>query len=225
MKLTHLLPIAALTFFPSIARAQEVVVVEEEPYCRSHWWGVGRCWHERYRRPVFTFGGELGIAHLEEGGPFGFNSGTGSATDTGPAWGLRVGVDFMPWIGIEGRYIGSYEPGNSRAANVGYAMSGGEVVVRLALPTPFVRPYIFAGVGGYDFELIGDAGSRSASQLNSSSQMGIPMGVGVELLLSWHVGLAIEGTYRFQLSESFSQNDTIGGADLTTLTGVLRFRL
>ncbi len=209
-----------------MARAQQVVVVEEEePYCRSHWWGVGRCWHSHHRRPVFTFGGELGLAHLEEGGPFGFNTSVATVTDTGPAWGLRVGVDFQPWIGIEGRYIAVYVPGNSRADGVGYAMNGAEVVLRLAIPTPFIRPYIFAGVGGYDFALVGSAGSQTASQLNSSSQAGIPMGVGLELLLSWHVGIAIEGTYRFQLGEVYSTNSAIDGGDLTTLTGVLRFRL
>lgn len=227
----HWLSVAlgAVTFMsvvvvPSIAHAQ-VVVVDEEPYCRAHWWGVGRCWHPHHARPTLTFGGELGIAHLEEGGPFGFETSTGRVTDTGPAWGLRVGVDFVSWLGIEAHYIGAYNPGNSNAPNVGYAMTGGEAVVRLALPTPFIRPYVFGGIGVYDFELVGNSPAGNAMALHSSSQAGVPMGVGLELMLSWHVSVAVEGAYRFQIGESFSNNDAVSGADMTTLTGVMRFRL
>jgi hypothetical protein len=167
---------------------------------------------------------ELGVAALEEGGPFAFGSGTGSVTQPGPAWGLRLGVDVLSWLGFEGRYIGAYSSGNL-PENVGFLMTGGEAVVRLTLPTPYVRPYIFGGIGVYDFALLGSNAAVAASMLNSSTQPGVPMGLGVELMLSWHVSFAVEATYRFQIGESFSRNDTIGGADLTTFTGVMRFRL
>ncbi len=213
--------VAALA--PRAARADEVIVVHDDAgYCEAHWFGVGNCWHHRQRRPMLTLGAEFGVGTLVEGGPFGFGSGAGSATQAGPAWGLRAGVDFLPWLGIEGRYIGMYNGANG---NQGYAMSGGEAVVRLAIPTPFVRPYVFGGIGYYDFSLIGHDAS-GAFAFNSTSQPGIPMGVGLEVPLTWHFSLAVEGTFRFQLGENFARtNDAIGGADVTTLTGVVKFRL
>ena len=176
-------------------------------------------------RPTVTFGGELGLGHFVEGGPFGFDSGTGSVTQTGPVWGLRAGLDFLPWIGIEGRYVGMWNSGNSNASGLGYVMTGGELVLRLAVPTPFVRPYIFGGIGYYDFTRVGSDPTGS-SALVSSSQPGVPMGVGLEVLVTKHISLAVEGTFRFQIGESFApSNDAIDGADQTTLTGVFKFKL
>ena len=87
-------------------------------------------------RPELTLGAELGFGHFVEGGPFGFDGGTGSVTQTGPVWGLRAGVDFLPWIGVEGRYVGMW---NSASTGQGYVMTGGELVVRLTIPTPYIR--------------------------------------------------------------------------------------
>ncbi|HEX4515613.1 MAG TPA: outer membrane beta-barrel protein [Polyangiaceae bacterium] len=219
--LTIATAVAALA--PRAARADDVVVVHDDPgYCDTHWFGVGNCWHHRQHRPMLTLGAEFGVGALAEGGPFGFDTGTGSATQAGPVWGLRAGVDFLPWLGVEGRYVGMW---NSANGNQGYVMSGGEAVVRLTLPTPFVRPYIFGGIGYYDFSLVGHD-ATGAFALNSSSQAGIPMGVGLEVPLTWHFSLAVEGTYRFQIGENFATtNDDIGGADVTTLTGVVKFKL
>src|SRR5262249_53677815 len=147
------LAVGVAAFGPRLAHADEVIVVHDDPgYCDAHWFGVGNCWHHKQRRPMLTLGAELGLGHFVEGGPFGFDTGTGSVTQTGPVWGLRAGVDFTPWLGIEGRYIGMW---NSANGNQGYVMTGGEAVVRLAIPTPFVRPYVFGGVGYYDFSLVG----------------------------------------------------------------------
>ena len=162
---------------------------------------------------------------MEEGGPFGFNSGTGTVTQWGPNWGLRLGVDFLSWLGLEGRYEGAYLSGNSRAPDVAYLMNGGEAVVRLTIPTPFVRPYFFGGIGYYSVDLLGSSAAQTFSGLNSWRGAGIPMGVGLDIPLSWHVSLAAEATFRFFLKESFSALDDRAGADLTSFTGVVRFRL
>jgi len=182
-------------------------------------------WHPVQHRPMLTLGAELGVGGWVEGGPFGFGSGTGSVLQAGPAWGLRAGVDFVPWFGVEGRYVGMWNSGNSNASGLGYVMTGGELVLRLVAPTPFVRPYIFGGIGYYDFARVG-VDVTGASALVSSSQPGVPMGVGLEVPIARGWSLAVEGTFRFQIGESFApSNDEIDGADQTTLTGIVKYRL
>ncbi len=141
---------------------------------------------------------------------------------------MRVGVDLLSWLGLEARYFGDFNDGKlpaTAAGDVAYVLSSGQLVVRLSLPVPFVRPYIFSGVGVYNFHLIGSAEARAASMLNSTTQLGIPIGFGLEVPLTWHVGFAIEAVYHFQVGESFSAVDDISGGDLSTLTGVMRLRL
>ena len=211
------------------ARAQTFVAPADDPaYCRTHWWGVGRCWNRPHRAPILTASLELGATKLAEGGPFGFDTSVGSVTNAGPIYGVRVGVDLLSWLGVEGRYVGAYFPGTGIATaggNVGYVMNGGEAVLRLTIPFPYVRPYVFGGIGVYDLALIGSSDARGASMLESSSQWGIPMGAGVELMLSWHVTFAIEAAFRYLYGEVFSANDAIDGGDVSSLSGVMRFRL
>ena len=219
--------IAVMTLAPS-ARAQTFrAPVDEEEYCHAHWWGVGRCWNRPHRHPVFTAGFELGVTKLAEGGPFGFDTSVGSVTSAGPFYGLRAGVDVLSWLGFEGRYVGAYIPGSgsvTTGGNVGYAMNGGEAVLRLTIPFPFVRPYIFGGMGVYDLALVGSSAAQAASTLQSSGQWGVPVGAGLELMLSWHVTFALEAAFRYLYGEVFSTNDKIDGGDLSSLTGVMRFR-
>jgi hypothetical protein len=225
-KLAAFVFLAAVSLVPAVSHAQPVR--DDVEYCRVNWWGVGHCWRRHHRRPALTFGLDFGAGALNEGHPFAFDSGTGSVTGAGPTWGLRLGVDVLSWLGFEGRYMGGWYPGTGAAnivGNVGYFLSSGQFIVRLTVPTPFVRPYIFSGIGIYNFALAGSAAARTASLLESTTQAGIPIGVGVELMLTWHVSVAVEGAYHFQLSEEFSKVDAIGGADLSTLQAVLRFRL
>jgi hypothetical protein len=221
-RISIVLTLVGLLLAPSFARA------DDEYYCRENWVGVGRCWRRPHRRPVLTWGFEFGGGHLEEGHPFAFDDGVGSVTSAGPAGGLRIGVDVLSWLGFELRYLGEYNDGKGAVVNggdVGYVLSAGNVVARLTVPTPFVRPYIFGGVGVYSFHLIGSRTARELSGLNSSTQMGTPIGLGLEVPVTWHISFAVEATYHFMFSESFSKIDSISGGDLSTLTGVMRFRL
>jgi Outer membrane protein beta-barrel domain len=208
----------------SSAQADE----DDAAYCREHWFGVGQCWRRPHHHPVLTWGLELGVGHLNEGHPFAFDDGVGGVTSAGPAWGLRLGVDLLSWLGLEARYFGAFNDGKgivTVGGDVAYLLSSGELVVRLTLPVPFARPYIFSGIGVYNFQLTGTPAARTASLLNSTTQAGVPIGVGVEFPLSWHFSLAVEATYHFQLGESFSSVDNIAGGDFSTLTGVMRFRM
>ena len=208
--------------WPTAARA------DDEYYCRENWVGVGRCWRRPHHRPVLTWGFEFGGGHLEEGHPFAFDDGVGSVTHAGPAWGARIGVDVLSWLGFEARYQGGYFDGKGSvvtAGDVAYVMTSGQFVVRLTLPVPFVRPYVFSGIGVYNFQLIGARDARALSGLNSTTQAGSPIGFGLEVPITWHVSFAVEAVYHFQFGESFSKITDISGGDLSTLTGVMRFRL
>ena len=118
-----------------------------------------------------------------------------------------------------------WNSGSSRASGLGYVMTGGELVLRLVVPTPYVRPYVFGGIGYYDFARVG-TDVTGASALVSSSQPGVPMGVGLEVPIARRWSIAVEGTFRFQIGESFApSNEDIDGADQTTLSGILKLRL
>lgn len=205
------------------------VASDPDRSCRDRWFALGEC-HERYRRgPKLILGIDLGISAMNESGPFGFHDGVGKVTNTGSAWGLRVGVELFSWLAFEARYVGmldSVSASVSPAGSVGFFTTGGLGILRLTAPLPLVRPYAFAGVGYYDVALVGLPGARAGSPLHSSAQAGIPMGIGLDVPLSWDVSIGIEATYHFQLSEDYSRVTTSGidGGDLTTCNAILRFR-
>ncbi|MGA7121192.1 MAG: outer membrane beta-barrel protein [Polyangiaceae bacterium] len=213
---------------PGTVRAREES--ESNRFCREHWLAMGRCRDRRWAGPEIMFGVDLGLSVMTETNPFGFNEGVGRVTDAGPAWGLRAGIELLPWLGVEARYVGMYDAAQasvSPAGSAGLLTTGGEAVVRLTAPTPFVRPYLFGGAGYYDIALTGSSSARAASLLHSSSQPGIPLGVGLDLPLTWYLRLDLEATYHYQRGESFSAVKTNGidGGDPSTLNAVLRVRL
>ncbi|HSY21195.1 MAG TPA: outer membrane beta-barrel protein, partial [Polyangiaceae bacterium] len=204
-------------------------------FCRDHWMAMGNCRNRRWARPELLLGADLGISAMTETSPFGFNKGVGGVTGAGPAWDVRAGVDFFPWLGLEARYVGMYNAAQrsvSPGGDVGFLTTGIEAVVRFTAPTPYVRPYIFAGIAYYDVSLVGSAQAQEASSLHSSSQPGIPLGFGFDVPLTWYLSVDLEATYHFQLGESFSDDTTttkggsgIDGGDLSTFNAGVRVRL
>jgi hypothetical protein len=204
-------------------------------FCRDHWMAMGNCRNRRWTRPELLLGGDLGVSAMTETSPFGFNKGVGGVTGAGPAWDVRAGVDFVPWLGLEARYVGMYNAAQrsvSPGGDVGFLTTGIEAVVRFTAPTPYVRPYIFAGIAYYDVSLVGSAQAQEASSLHSSSQPGIPLGFGFDVPLTWYLSVDLEATYHFQLGESFSDDTTttkggsgIDGGDLSTFNAGVRVRL
>jgi|HubBroStandDraft_6_1064221.scaffolds.fasta_scaffold148082_2 hypothetical protein len=177
-----------------------------------------------------TVGVELGVSGMNESGPFGFDTGVGTVTGAGPAWGARIGVELTRWLGFEARYIGTDDPVAASVSPTGglaYVMTGGEAVVRLTAPLRFVHPYVVGGIGYYAISLVGSSTARAGSVLTSSSQAGIPVGVGFDVPLTWRFSVGAEATYRFQLGEKYSAVTTNGidGGDVSTLTAVVRARL
>jgi hypothetical protein len=197
-----------------------------DPFCRDHWFAMGSCRDRRWAGPELMLGVDLGASVMEEHGPFGFGNGVGSVMNPGPAWGVRVGVELLPWIALEAHYLGMYnsaQPVVSTGSSGGFFTSGVVAVLRLTAPLPYVHPYIFGGGGYYDVALIGASGS----ELHSSSQCGIPMGFGLDVPLTYHLSLGGEATYHYQFQESFSDVTTNGidGGDFSTFNLVLRARL
>jgi hypothetical protein len=199
-------------------------------YCRSHWFAVSECRDTRSPGPRVFFGAGLGVAKMNESGPFGFGTGVGSVTDAGPTWDFRAGLEVFPWLAVEARYDGMQESIHSSispAGSLGFFMTSASLTVRLTLPLPYVHPYVFGGVGYYDISLTGSSGAKSGSVFNSSSQPGLPLGFGLDVPLTWHLSVAAEATYHFQLGESYSSDTANGidGGDISTFTAVLRARL
>jgi len=202
----------------------------DDHFCRDHWLATGRCRDRPWAGPVLVLGADLGVSVMNETGPFGLGKGVGAVMDAGPAWGLRAGVDFFSWLGLEARYVGMYNAAQasvSPAGSTGYLTTGGEAVVRFTAPLPFVHPYIFGGVGYYDSALVGSSTAQGGSVLHSSSQPGIPMGFGLDVPLTWYLSLGVEATYHFMLGEDYSSVTTNGidGGDLSTVNAVVRLRL
>jgi hypothetical protein len=78
----------------------------EEDFCRSHWFAVAQC-HDRPSSELrYMFGLDVGVVRMNESGPFGFGNGIGSVTEAGPSWGVRAGVELLPWLAFEARYVG-----------------------------------------------------------------------------------------------------------------------
>jgi opacity protein-like surface antigen len=161
---------------------------------------------------------------MNESGPFGFNNGVGRVTSPGPTWSALAGVEFLPWLALEGRYVGMYDSVSASVSpSGGFLASAVLGVVRLTVPLPYVHPYGFGGIGYYSFDFTGP----SASVMHSSSEPGVPMGVGVDVPLTYHLSVGAEWSYNFQIGESFAGVSTnkIDGGDVTRFDLVLRARL
>jgi hypothetical protein len=214
-----------LALQPSLAAAADAPPGDDGASCRANWFAFEGCRDRAWTGPLLELGVGVGVSMLNRGGPFGFGKGVGSATNPGPAWSILAGVEVLPWLAVEARYLGMYDAANaSVGGSGGYLASAGTAVVRLTAPLQYVRPYLFGGIGYYNF---GFSGGAAGSPLLSTSQPGVPLGVGVDVPLSYHFSIGAEASYHFQLNETFSQSTTNGidGGDDTRFDLVVRGRL
>jgi hypothetical protein len=212
--------VALLFLGTSSAAAEELIPAGQAQTCRGHWFMMGSCRDRHWDGPELELGVSLGVSAMNESGPFSFHTGIGTIASPGPAWGALVGVEFFPRLALEARYFGMNAAISPTGGFVGSAALG---VVRLTAPLPYVHPYVFGGIGYYDFAFV----DSSASVMHSSSQPGIPMGIGVDVPLTYHLSLGAEASYNFQIGESYSNVTTNGidGGDDTRFELVLRARL
>ena len=182
-------------------------------------------WRERAcAYPHLVVSADAGFSHFAEGSPFGFQTGTGSATQYGPAWGARIGAEITPWFAIEAHYIGSYNHGKafvSKGGGSSLITNAAAAELRFTAPTAYVQPYLFFGGGLYSTSV---GGSATSTQFIGSTEFGIPIGVGFQFLLPRGVSLGAEMTYHRFFGESFSENEEIGGGEPLSLNAVMRMR-
>jgi opacity protein-like surface antigen len=175
--------------------------------------------------PHFVAGVDLGVSHFSESSPFGFDTSVGSVSSTGPAWGVRAGVEFTTWFAVEAHYFGTTnatDPVHSAGVSRHLFTNAGALELRFTAPIPYVQPYVFVGGGVYSTTL---TGSSASTEMTGSTEFGMPIGVGVSVPLSRGISVGAELVYHRLFGESFAANEDIGGGDPTSGSAVLRFRL
>jgi hypothetical protein len=133
--------------------------------------------------PFLSLGVEGGIMAVDSSSP---------RSDAGGAFGLRGGVGFLGPTRLELRYLrGSLDAS-------GHSIRSSELAgqLRLTVPTPVVKPYLFAGVGRRSIQL-GDAPSDDAWVS--------PLGAGIDLPIALGLVAAPEFTWHHRLSGASSQ--------------------
>jgi hypothetical protein len=137
---------------------------------------------------------------------------------------LRAGVELTRWFALEAHYIGmsnhadeSVSVGGSR----GLFTNAVTAELRFTAPTPLIQPYLFFGAGWYSTSV---SGASTRTQLTGSSELGVPIGVGLQIPLRRGVSLGAEATYHRFFGESFAEDEDIGGGEPFSLNAVLRFR-
>jgi outer membrane protein with beta-barrel domain len=171
---------------------------------------------------------EGGASSYNEGGPFGFDTGIGSITKAGPAWGLRVGVEVNRWLAFDAHYTGTNNNGSGVGVpngTVSLLTSAATAEIRLTAPIPYVQPYFFTGAGVYTTSITGDATAQGASPFFGSTEPGVPIGLGLSVPIADGVSAGAELTYHRFFGESFATDEELGGGDLTTMNAVIRARL
>jgi len=181
--------------------------------------------HQPCAYPHLAVAVDGGVSHFGEGEPFGFKTGTGSATSTGPAWGARFGAEFAPWFALEAHYIGMSNHAKdftSVGGSRGLFTNALVAELRFTAPVPYVQPYLFVGGGVYSTSI---TGSSTSTQLTGSTEFGVPIGVGLAVAVCPGVSVGAELTYHRFFGESFSENEDIGGGEPLTGNAVVRVRL
>ena len=103
--------------------------------------------------------------------------------------------------------------------------NAGNAEVRFTVPLKHVQPYLFTGAGIYSTTITGSDAAKLGSPLFASTELGIPIGLGVAFPITGAISLGGELTYHRLFGEAFSNNDDIGGGDLTTLNAMVRAKL
>jgi opacity protein-like surface antigen len=176
--------------------------------------------HPRPRPRIARF--MLGLG----GGTGMYTAGT-DARDLGAMWYGSIGLEVARVLTIEGRYQGAHNGVPvSIDQNGGYGVLANGVtgLVRLALPTPYVSPYVQSGIGFLWFAPTGSA--QGQQSVVPDGLTNVPVGGGVEFRFTRSVGLDLEYNYQFLLDSRWTfDHASHPWGDLWNANAALRFYL
>lgn len=145
-----------------------------------------------------------------QGGASHYNQSLASGSDTGAAYGARLGVLPTPMLGAELGYLGT-QNNIAESLNVGRQASTlktneGYADARLNLMPGAVTPYVF---GGYGLTWVSGA---AASGIRNQSVSTLPFGAGVEANIgAFKVGGRFQYNYLFSKIYTGTTNQTVTG--------------
>jgi outer membrane protein OmpA-like peptidoglycan-associated protein len=149
--------------------------------------------------------GGIGLGFALGGGVIDFTDKQSRAlTGTGGSWDARVIFGTRLPLALELAYVGSAQGMNDIAGistNSYLVGNGGEGDLRIQLPTFFVRPYIFGGLGWMHYSLVNTNGNNSVLA-SSDDLLTVPMGTGIMARAVFGGTLDIRGTFRLQYRET-----------------------
>jgi outer membrane protein OmpA-like peptidoglycan-associated protein len=123
-------------------------------------------------------------------------------TDIGGSWDLRAIIGTRLPVALELAYIGQAQ--NVDVLGIGDSSvllgNGAEGVLRLQLPTFFVRPYALGGLGWMHYSLT-NTGGNSSAMANSDDVLTIPLGLGITLAAPFGGTFDVRGTFKAAYGE------------------------
>jgi hypothetical protein len=151
---------------------------------------------------------ESEVSVVLEGGASHYNQSLASGSDTGAAYGARLGLMPTPQLGVEIGYLGTQNNINatlsSGALSSTLKTNEGYADVRLNIIPLVVTPYVF---GGYGYTWVNGA---AASGIPNASTSTLPFGAGVESDIgAFKIGGRFQYNYLFS---SINTGSTAGGA-------------
>lgn len=151
-----------------------------------------------------------------------------NAGDLGFAWHADLGMEFVKVASIEARYQGASNqvPGSFNANGAyGVVNNGLVALARLAIPTPWVRPYVHGGIGYLWFAATGGATTTPPYAFPVGLTQ-IPVGGGLEFRPFPAFGIDLEYTYQFLVDQHWEFNQTAHPwGDLWNANAAIRFYL
>jgi hypothetical protein len=164
---------------------------------------------------------------LGVGGGTGMFTAESDGRNLGPAWYVGTGLEVARVLTIEGRYQGGHNVvpvGLDPSGSYGVVFNGATGLVRLALPTPYVSPYVQSGIGYLWFSPTGSA--QGQQSIGPSGLTNLPVGGGIEFRFTRAVGLDLEYTNQFLLDSRWTfDHASHPWGDLWNASAALRFYL
>lgn len=168
----------------------------------------------------------IGLGVALGGGVVGFTDDEArDLTDIGGSWEFRAILGSKMPLALELAYLGSAQGieavGISNDARL--IGNGGEGVLRLQLPTFFVRPYVLAGVGWTHYQLTNE-GINVSGLSSSDDVLTVPLGLGLTFRGVFGGTFDIRGTYRLSYFDDMFSG-VYGGANVNMNTWAATARL